>query len=474
MKLQAKLKLALSKQRKVIVVKYNTFEKATYDRFLCASIARQTASIQEAYDYIDDITGNGSLNAHFKHLYDEATRLSDDQLDSIMKSSMYPILKIDRSAWYDYFEELNISLYKNKLYEGDLAERSIDEISQIIGINEIILDKDFEQQRSEKKPQPYDVILEDSKVRVLVGKEYIEVSQELFSSVVIKELDGIDRYKGALMLSPEGEGWQILTNASLNNLLSGNRFYYEKGNHYLIRPNDVRETIVAKMSGLYLFKENILPYSNNPELCEKVLEFLFKTDELKFFNPKNVFALLKFSNYIVKRGVVNYFLERQDSKEFAEYGLDMICSGIVLGWNKSALEMFLKYAKATRELEAIYKIDSTIGFKLRQLIHIDKTLLTPKHLDFVNEYIANLDKQREVIKGIIGDVTSKGLRERAKELKSDADTKKFSALCNKLIGHVERDIDKADADELKVWLKEAQELESLAKIIEQKLSKIVK
>ena len=34
MKLQAKLKLALSKQRKVIVVKYNTFEKATYDRFL--------------------------------------------------------------------------------------------------------------------------------------------------------------------------------------------------------------------------------------------------------------------------------------------------------------------------------------------------------------------------------------------------------------------------------------------------------
>ena len=189
MKLQAKLKLALSKQRKVIVVKYNTFEKATYDRFLCASIARQTASIQEAYDYIDDITGNGSLNAHFKHLYDDAKSLSHEQLDSIMQSSMYPILKIDRSAWYDYFEELNISLYKNKLYEGDLAERSNDEISQIVGINEIILDKDFEQQRSEKKPQPYDVILEDSKVHVLVGKEYIEVSQELFSEVVIKDLD---------------------------------------------------------------------------------------------------------------------------------------------------------------------------------------------------------------------------------------------------------------------------------------------
>lgn len=99
---------------------------------------------------------------------------------------------------------------------------------------------------------------------------------------------------------------------------------------------------------------------------------------------------------------------------------------------------------------------------------------TPKHLDCVNEYIANLDKQREVIKGIIGDVTSKGLRQQAKKLKSDVDTKKFSALCNKLIGHVERDIDKADADELKVWLKEAQELESLAKIIEQKLSKIAK
>ena len=474
MKLQAKLKLALSKQRKVIVVKYNTFEKATYDRFLCASIARQTATIAEAYDYIDDITGNGSLNAHFKHLYDEAKLLSHEQLDSIMQNSMYPILKIDRSARYDYFEELNISIYKNKLYEGDLAERSIDEISQIVGINETILDNDFELQRTEKKPQPYDVILEDSNVRILLGKEYIEVSPELFSSVVVKELDSIDRYKGALMLSPDGDGWQILTNASLNNLLSGNRFYYENGRHYLIRQNNIRETVVAKMSGLYLFKENTIPYSDSPELCEKVLEVLFKTDELKFFDPKNVFALLKFSNDIVKRGVVNYFLERQDSKEFAEYGLDMICSGIVLGWNKSALEMFLKYAKTPREFEAIYKTDSSVGFKLKQLIRIDKTLLTPKHLDFVNEYIANLDKQREVIKGIIGDVTSKGLRERAKELKSDADTKKFSSLCNKLIGHVERDIDKADADELKVWLKEAQELESLAKIIEQKLSKIVK
>ena len=185
MKLQAKLRLALSKQRKVIEIKYNTFEKATYDKFLCASLAKRAHSKEEAYTYIDDITGQGSLNSHFKMLYDEAKTLGGDQLDAIMASSMYPILKIDSSAWYDYFEEFGISLYKNKIFIGDLENYSIEAIAQIVGVNETILEKRVITQRNDKRPQPYDVIIEDNKISVKIGTDYLDIRQDLFENVVV-------------------------------------------------------------------------------------------------------------------------------------------------------------------------------------------------------------------------------------------------------------------------------------------------
>ena len=44
MSLQVRLKLKLSKQIKKIKVKYNTFEKATYDEYLLCSLALRTAN----------------------------------------------------------------------------------------------------------------------------------------------------------------------------------------------------------------------------------------------------------------------------------------------------------------------------------------------------------------------------------------------------------------------------------------------
>jgi len=471
MKLQAKLRLALSKQRKVIEIKYNTFEKATYDKFLCASLAKRARSKEEAYTYIDDITGQGSLNSHFKMLYDEAKTLGGDQLDAIMASSMYPILKIDSSAWYDYFEEFGISLYKNKIFIGDLENYSIEAIAQIVGVNETILEKRVITQRNDKRPQPYDVIIEDNKISVKIGTDYLDIRQDLFENVVVKELDRIDGYKGDIVLSPEGEGWQMLTNASLNPLLSGNRFYYENGNHFLIRASDVRQTIVSKFAGLYFFKQNTMSYKYNPELSKKVIDFLVANEEIKTFKASDIIAILDNTDGVRKRDVINYFLERRDSADYAKYGLKVLMAGVEIGWTKSALKAFLKYANNVQEIETIYRIDSTIGFDIKQLVGMDKTILTENHRALVEEYNNNLEKKRVLIKGIIGEVTSKGLRERSKELVSDENTKKFSKLCNKLIGHVDKDIDKADLEELEEWQKDAYELLELSKLIEEKLSK---
>ena len=83
MSLQVSLKLKLSKQIKKIKVKYNTFEKATYDEYLIASLVlRTTGKIngeKNAFEYIDDITGEGSLNAHFKNIYNRLKSFSDQR-----------------------------------------------------------------------------------------------------------------------------------------------------------------------------------------------------------------------------------------------------------------------------------------------------------------------------------------------------------------------------------------------------------
>ena len=45
-----------------------------------------------------------------------------------------------------------------------------------------------------------------------------------------------------------------------------------------------------------------------------------------------------------KRDVINYFLERRDSADYAKYGLKVLMAGVEIGWTKSALTSFLKYA----------------------------------------------------------------------------------------------------------------------------------
>ena len=89
MSLRVNLKLKLSKIVKRITVKYNTFEKATYDEYLIASLVLRSKSEDEAYGYIDEITGSGSLNSHFKRLYKEIVTLFKKQLEKIMENSMF-------------------------------------------------------------------------------------------------------------------------------------------------------------------------------------------------------------------------------------------------------------------------------------------------------------------------------------------------------------------------------------------------
>ena len=93
MEIKAKVALSLPNKFYKVTLKYDTFEKATYDSYLIASLVKNTKNKKEAEMYIDDISGEGSLNPHFKKLYNDISKLTDEQIDGILKDSLFPITK---------------------------------------------------------------------------------------------------------------------------------------------------------------------------------------------------------------------------------------------------------------------------------------------------------------------------------------------------------------------------------------------
>lgn len=106
----------------LFVVEYNKYEKPTFDQFMLSSLASNTNSKKvEGEKYIDKITGKGSLNEHFKKLYEKILTFNQKQLNDVLNNMKYPISVIDRSNKYKFNEELNVSIFKGKVYEGNMG-----------------------------------------------------------------------------------------------------------------------------------------------------------------------------------------------------------------------------------------------------------------------------------------------------------------------------------------------------------------
>ena len=469
MNLQANLKLALSKQRYKITVAYNTFEKARYDQYLCASLALRAETRDQALMYINEITGDGSLNAHFSKLYYEAAKLSKQELETVLESSMYPILKIDASNSYDYYPELDVSVYRRRVFQGNLTKRSAKDIAVMVGIKEPLVKCEFSEGKSEQKPEPYTTKLTDGGVFVCICGEWISISESSFASVLVTERLPLERYEGEILRSPDGEGWSLLTASTLNSFCNDRCHYYESGKYYRIRDYDVQKITVANTAGLYLYRQETVSFKGNAELCEKVLKQLIKSDGLKLRKPNAVIELLKQVSDSLKQTALQHLIVYNKDRQYIDYGLSLLSDGLHDGWNANILTAFLKYAGA-REIELIYHCNRDLQYSLDQLLQLPRELLKPEHMDRVQKHEADLEKRREIVRKVIGEVTTSGLRERSKELVSDAETKQFSKLCNKLIGHVDTDLATLSEKELVAWEQDALKLQELAKSIEKKLA----
>ena len=471
MSLQVSLKLKLSKQIKKIKVKYNTFEKSTFDEYLICSLALRTIGDANrdrvVHNYINDITGEGSLNAHFNNIYNNVKGFSKETLSKIMDNSMIPTLKIDDKNRYEYYPQLDVSIFQKRIYKGDLVEYI--NLPMILAIKEEIIDLSIDTKEGDNKPEQYFVSFDEKEnVKIRLLNQDLPIDNAVFEESLCVDIGDVSVYRGIIHDNVDGTGWKILTNSALNNLFSNRNFFYQDGDHYLIRNDSARKTIISKVHGLYIYNETIIPYQGNADLCKTVVDFLIDNNTIGEFKPKSILTLLRYVDDKKATKVVNSLLVKKEEKEIALYGLNLMERGIINDWLISSLKTFLKYASGY-QLNLIYQAKKDLNYSIEQLITIDKDILTIEHKTLVDQYNKDLEAKRDTIRKITGDITTKGLRERAKDLEADETTKKFSKLCNRLIGHVSEGLDDVSLAELEKWHKDALELQEISVIIQRRL-----
>lgn len=467
---QINLKLSLNKIKNIIKVSYNTFEKATYDQYLMASLALRSKDELSAYQYIDDITGSGSLNAHFKQLYDKAHKLDENQLKNIMGNSMYPMLKIDKSNSYDYYPELNVSVFNNKLYEGDFGK--YEDLIQRLYIQEEVIESELIEKRNNANPEPYSVRFEDDKILVKIAEEWVNLPTEIFQKIFVNDLTSIkiEKVESEIHNVADGSGWYALTNAVINNMYSGNNYFYDNGDHCLIRNDDVRKTIISQLAGFYIYKEEIIPYKGNKKLCERVLDILTQNKSINEFKTRSLITLLTYADDLIAQSVINYILARKDSKELALMGIKLLVKGIEKNWENEALKSFMTYADSSK-YSLIYKANPRLVKDIQMLSMINPDFLTPTHKKKLEEYKQNRQAIIDSIQKMVGEIATSGMREKTKQLKSTDKTKRFHKLIQRYDAHSKIEYNQATLKDLEKYSKEITELYDLMKELQNEIDK---
>jgi hypothetical protein len=451
MKIEARVPLTLPKVKTTIVVSYNTYEKATWDQYLAASIVDSATSEGEAVLFVDEITGKGSLNCHFKKLLDEVQKKDIDTRDKILNENLYPFTKIDETNSFDYYPSLNVSVYSTKIHEGNLSDYSREVLKTLLNIQDDIIDIQFEPQEDSLQ-DTYSIKFEDDVLEICIDKQnWRPLSPELFNQLYRTDLSNIEKYKGSIKRTGEGNRWFELTNRVLDSLCDDKFCYYdEEGDHVSIG-DSLEKTQIINVYGLYFYRRTKVDYSGkNGDKCQRALEHLLRNDLLFDFPQKSLVKLTRSVKNHSQQDVVNYVLSRRYDSDMAEIGANLISHGVTEGWGKEALLSIKKESKGS--LTALYKISSDLDYTDAELSTIDSKVLSIEHKERVKAYKANRDAIIKEIRGIIGEITSSGIRQRMKSLKKTDMTKKLTEELNRYVGHQKDDISKYTGSELDDYL----------------------
>jgi hypothetical protein len=308
---------------------YNTYEKASFDQFLAASMAKNTRSENVANKYIDDITGDGSLNSHFKKMYQEVKNLEESKLDKILSDSLYPILKIDSSNKYIFYPDLNISTMNDIVYNGNISEDKM--LPRLLVPEGEFYDSNIELGKEVNTSDTYTINIQDDQIKIqLTSKITKDVDVSLFSSIIDVQVKDITEYKGVIHNDVEGTNWNIMSSSKLNDVTTdSNLTFIYNGDHFQVANTYLKRTKIAQIYGIYIYKDNIFPYEkNNRKYCDLTMKHLLNSGEINTFKVKKMIPIIESLNYEDMQVYVNYLLDIKDSKEISEMGFDLINKGI--------------------------------------------------------------------------------------------------------------------------------------------------
>ena len=449
---------------------YNTFEKASFDQFITASICKNTTSENVANKYIDSITGSGSLNNHFKTMYRKMNKFDSADINKILNDSLYPVLKIDTSNKFRYFPELGVSIMNNKLYRENLSDNK--ELPKLLIPEGEFQDADVELGKTSEAPDFYEVHFQDDDIYLYLTKKVkVQIEKGLFQEMVDEQVNQVDDYEGEVYTSIEGTDWKLLTTTKYNDVTDQSKesFYYN-GDQFQITNKYVKKTTIGLKFGLYLYKEAIYNYiKQNRKYCELVMDKLYDSGGINTFKVKELAKIIDQLKNEDKQRYLNYLLDVKDSKDLTHIGFDLIYQGLVKDWSKGAKSCFVKYMKTDKELLAAYKVNPSHAFKLSELLKVyqlNRSILTDIHLQEVKDYQDNRTAKIKEMEGIIGEISLSGRREKSKELDNIKVVKRYRKLSHKLQGHFDADIKSMSDSNLDKLYKDVLEYQKLDREIE--------
>lgn len=457
MQIIAKANLLLNRQRNTLTIYYDTYALSTFDQYLMASLAKNAVTKDEAYTYIDELTGKGSLNQHFKDLYDKTASLESDQIEKILSDSLYPITKIENDSYY-YYPQLNVSLYRGNSYEGNLREKEEIIVSKLLPKEADGKYRDFRIGNGEEKEskEAHDLIFDDSGIYIDFGdknKHFVNPSlSKIINPNQLDEQTFLSKGIAISSIDEKARDYKLLDKATFLALLKeGEKGFKDNDGHWLRIDQEyfVRLDIV-KVFDTYFYREARLEFSKeNKSICNSAIEYLIDSGDINVCKTKTLVPILENADDLIAQKAVNYILTRKNSKEISEVGFHIMNRGVYKGWERETL-FTIRRTLDPIAMMAVYKCDPTLGYSIEQLIAVtDRTCLTEEDAEKVKVYFENRENKIKLINAMIGEITTSGVRERMKSLAQKDDVyRSVKEFLNKQQGHVHEDINELNDAQL--------------------------
>lgn len=451
MEIHARIPLTLPNEFYRTTLSYDTYEKATFDLYLAACIVKNAKTEKKAATYIDDITGNGSLNNHFRKLYDKVAALSDEQVDGILKNSLFPITKLEKGH-YKYYPMLKASRLNDRSYPGDLKEdeQKLIDVLMPKTENAKFLKMEYEKGEANLKEDLYEAIFSEEGIKINLGDgKFYPISQEDFSSIFTNDLAG-EPLNMAVGKEISSGNWSVLQRTYFDAIEKAqlNWYYDRKKNLCLLNSDFIKTVEVIQLFGLYFYKETKHEFiPQNEEHIVDALAYLEKSKNINTFKTKSLVLMLKSIDDVKAQQYINYVLGRKESKEIAEVGLYFLKNGLELGWDEGAVLQFKKFADISM-ISRIYELNPKLDYSIEELLNIDDSVLSKKHLKEKQEYITVRENMMKEIKLMLGDMDVSPVREKSKSLPKDSVVNSVKEFYNNMKAHNKIDYASLSTEEL--------------------------